>query len=129
MPPGAVYIGRPSIWGNPFQLVPGTKLDTREKVVRHFRRWLDGEPDTFEARLEYARNLILDNLAKLHGKDLACWCGVGKECHGDVLLTLANPEFYCPEHEYNPEPNSGFALCPHCELESTETEKEQPEDE
>lgn len=27
-----------------------------------------------------------------------------------------NPEYYCPEHKYNPPPNSGFALCPQCEI-------------
>ena len=25
-------------------------------------------------------------------------------------------EFYCPEHRYNPPANSGFSLCPHCEI-------------
>jgi len=24
--------------------------------------------------------------------------------------------YYCPEHEYNPPENSGFALCPQCEI-------------
>lgn len=24
-------------------------------------------------------------------------------------------DYYCPEHKYNPPPNSGFAFCPHCE--------------
>jgi hypothetical protein len=28
---------------------------------------------------------------------------------------------YCPEHGYNPPENSGFALCPQCELEALST--------
>ena len=31
-------------------------------------------------------------------------------------------KFYCPEHRYTPETNSGFAVCPVCELESYEFE-------
>lgn len=27
--------------------------------------------------------------------------------------------FYCPEHEYSPPDNSGFAFCPQCELKTT----------
>ena len=27
-------------------------------------------------------------------------------------------DYYCPEHRYNPPPNSGFCLCPKCEVKS-----------
>lgn len=35
----------------------------------------------------------------------------------------AAESYYCPEHKYNPPPNSGLAFCPHCELESIGGEK------
>lgn len=42
------------------------------------------------------RDMILkftkDDLWKLRGKDLACYCPLGKPCHADVLLRLANEE-------------------------------------
>lgn len=28
-------------------------------------------------------------------------------------------DYYCPEHKYNPAPNSGFAFCPECEAGSS----------
>ena len=38
IPPGAVYVGRPSKWGNPFTHLSGTTLaQFRVKTVR--RRW------------------------------------------------------------------------------------------
>jgi hypothetical protein len=36
-----------------------------------------------------------------------------------VLFWMAFPEnFYCPIHCYNPPKNSGFCLCPKCEMEA-----------
>ncbi len=29
--------------------------------------------------------------------------------------------FYCPEHDYTPPPNSGFAFCPQCEMREADT--------
>lgn len=75
MPENTVYVGRPSIWGNPF--------DTAEE----FRRWLlECRPGS--GKLE--RDLILERIEELRGKNLACWCPIGVQCHADVLLELAN---------------------------------------
>lgn len=106
MPKGAVYVGRPSKWGNPFvlrQVEPiapklepmwavtynGTVLvrwDTRQLAARdavdRFRR-LMREPWA-DRPAEKAL------LATLRGKDLACWCPLDQPCHADVLLELAN---------------------------------------
>lgn len=73
--PGAVYIGRPSHWGNPF--VIGRDGD-RAEVIRKFREWIAQEPE----RITRAR-------AELRGKDLICFCAP-QPCHGDVLLEIAN---------------------------------------
>ncbi|WP_213456678.1 DUF4326 domain-containing protein [Rhizomonospora bruguierae] len=79
MPAGAVYVGRPTRWGNRFGAdnTPGS----RAAAVRLFRLWVDQHPDYAAA----AR-------AELAGKTLACWCPTDKPCHADVLLAVANGE-------------------------------------
>ncbi len=67
MPEGAVYVGRPTKWGNPY---------LGEGAVAAYR-----------ARAEQSADAIRSELA---GKDLACWCPLSSPCHGDVLLELAN---------------------------------------
>lgn len=70
-----VYIGRPSIWGNPFVI---GKDGDRAEVVAKFRAWFMGQPDLMErAKVE------------LKGKVLGCYCAPLK-CHGDVLWEIAN---------------------------------------
>lgn len=75
IPADAVYIGRPSKWGNPFIL---RREADREKVIEMYRRWLLGNPDLVDAVER-----------ELRGKDLVCWCAP-EPCHGDVLLEIAN---------------------------------------
>lgn len=88
MPEGAVYVGRPTIYGNPYPVggrpstVPGMRAygpRTREDVVRAFR-----------ALFEHAGWERYMPLEPLRGKDLACWCPLDQPCHADVLLELAN---------------------------------------
>ncbi|HEU4430133.1 MAG TPA: DUF4326 domain-containing protein [Myxococcota bacterium] len=67
----AVYVGRPSRWGNPF--VIGAD-GSRAEVIQKYRRWILRQP--------------LD-LSELRGRDLVCWCAPAA-CHADVLLELAN---------------------------------------
>jgi hypothetical protein len=74
-----VYIGRPSIWGNPFQI---GKDGTREEVLEKYRTWLKSKPD-----------LLRMIKRELRGKVLGCWCKP-KACHGDVLAALANSESF-----------------------------------
>lgn len=69
-----VYIGRPSIWGNPFVI---GEDGTRDEVVDKYREWLLNNPE------------LITKLPELAGKTLACWCAPNR-CHGDVLLELAN---------------------------------------
>jgi hypothetical protein len=72
--PFDVYIGRPSKWGNPFEI---GRDGTREEVVRKYRLWILEQSD------------LLGDLHELRGKVLGCWCAP-KFCHGDVLDLLAN---------------------------------------
>jgi hypothetical protein len=34
--------------------------------------------------------IIRQMLDELRGKNVACWCGLGEPCHGDVWLEIAN---------------------------------------
>lgn len=76
-----VYIGRPSIWGNPFSHEFGTlaqyKVKTRQEAVEKYEAWILTQPD------------LLARLPKLKSKVLGCWC-VPALCHGHVLLKLIN---------------------------------------
>jgi hypothetical protein len=74
--PGAVYVGRPSPWGNPFVI---GRDGTREEVIEKYRVWLP------------TQKVLMRNLHHLAGKDLICWCAP-QACHADVLLELANKE-------------------------------------
>ena len=74
IPQGAVLVGRPSKWGNPFRIgVDGTRL----QVIERYRRYVMASP------------ALLRALPELRGKDLVCYCAP-QPCHGDVLLDLAN---------------------------------------
>lgn len=69
-----VYIGRPSKWGNPFQI---GKDGSRVEVIKKYREWLKTQPE------------LLDCLGELKGKKLGCWCAPNK-CHGDILKELVD---------------------------------------
>lgn len=75
--PYDVYIGRPSVWGNPFGEGDG---DSRSSVIRKYREWLMYDPDAAHLRAQ---------LHTLEGKTLGCWCKP-KACHGDVIVELLN---------------------------------------
>jgi hypothetical protein len=91
MPDGAVYVGRPTKWGNQAQLEPwyleaveaGAMSDAgRRGLAAHdYREMLEADD---EMRAEARR--------ELRGKDLACWCPLDQPCHADVLLEIANAE-------------------------------------
>ena len=76
IPEDAVYVGRPSKWGNPFSI---GKDGTRDQVITAYIAWF-----------ALNKKLHLD-LSELNGKDLVCWCAP-LPCHADVLLELANKE-------------------------------------
>jgi hypothetical protein len=74
MPENTVKVDRTTNWGNPYKDAPAALL------VGLFRD-LMRNPDTRWKR---------ENLHKLRGKNLACWCALDQPCHADVLLELAN---------------------------------------
>ena len=75
VPDHAVYIGRPSKWGNPF--VVGRDGD-RDEVIGKYEAWLQTQPQ-----------LVGSIKTELRGRDLVCFCSP-KSCHGDVILKIAN---------------------------------------
>lgn len=76
VPVDAVYVGRPTIWGNPYVI---GRDGTRDEVIAKYREYVARSPE------------ILARLPELRGKDLVCWCAPAA-CHADVLLELANSE-------------------------------------
>lgn len=114
MPENAVYVGRPTIFGNPVVCTPhGCELkpcgcapehgcEPYRCCVKVFREYvtsgIEGRPDctgsfvlALDAMEGYPhRNEVVRRLPELRGKDLACWCPLDKPCHADVLLELAN---------------------------------------
>jgi len=75
IPAGAVYVGRPSKWGNPF--IVG-RDGVQGECVTLYEDWIAEQPELIEA----ART-------ELRGKDLVCWCHP-RPCHAEVLMRIAN---------------------------------------
>jgi len=105
MPFLAVYVGRPTDFGNPFRdrIGPNGEFGPAYDVDL-FRRWVkNGLPEEVADRtklgvpsddqiaaLDKRRRVLLVRLPDLRGKVLACWCPLDRPCHADVLLEIAN---------------------------------------
>jgi hypothetical protein len=68
------YIGRPSIWGNPFVI---GRDGTRQEVIEKYRKYLK------------KNKKLMRLLPTLRGKVLGCWCHPSA-CHGDVLVEMVD---------------------------------------
>ena len=69
-----VYIGRPSRWGNPFEIgVDGCRAD----VIAKYREYVMNNKE------------LLYHLHELKWQTLGCWCKP-ENCHGDVLVELVS---------------------------------------
>lgn len=114
MPENTVYVGRPTLWGNPWAVtegrmtlihtpngagkvvLPSTAIlsKTPADAVKRYRAWVNGT--IFGWRyvtmfpVEEWRKELVQRLPELRGKNLSCWCKEGDCCHADVLLELAN---------------------------------------
>lgn len=72
--PKSIYIGRPTMFGNPYEI---GKHGSREYVIAKYRKWLfDKICSDPEFRL---------TLMQLDGRKLACFCKP-QACHGDVIV-------------------------------------------
>lgn len=72
-----VYIGRPSIWGNPFVI---GKDGSREEVLRKHNELLLGSEELQERVIQ-----------ELKGRVLGCWCKP-LPCHGDNYVRFLEGE-------------------------------------
>jgi hypothetical protein len=84
VPADAVYVGRPSVWGNPF---PMHSESERDAVCDKFEAYA---VERFERNPEWLDPLV--------GKDLVCYC-TPRRCHAETLLRLANPDRKADEAE------------------------------
>ena len=71
-PEGSVYVGRPTLWGNPYS----AKKLGQEQAVACYRLYVKAMDS--DARRAW--------LAPLRDKVLLCWCREGEACHVDVLI-------------------------------------------
>lgn len=84
MPENTVSVCRPGFFGNPFK-------------VKSMSGTIDGVPlscpdvataiDRFRV---YAEQYLAAHVAKLRGRNLACFCPLDQPCHADILLEMAN---------------------------------------
>ncbi len=92
MPANTVYVGRPTKWGNPFEV---GQHGTQASCVDLYRFLIGGYlaisngPEQVKQQ-QVVMHYVNANIEKLKGKNLACFCLPSKPCHADVLLALAN---------------------------------------
>jgi hypothetical protein len=75
-----VYVGRPSMWGNPYKAAGAT---SRVAVIDKYRRYFLGRISDDAAFREATE--------ALKGKTLGCHCKP-KLCHADVIAAWCNGE-------------------------------------
>jgi hypothetical protein len=92
----SLYIGRGTIWGNPFTSIQDRKtkaefvVKTREQSVELYENYLLTQPT------------LLYRLPELNGHQLGCFCKP-LSCHGDILvrhlkgMLLLRAEFAMPD--------------------------------
>jgi hypothetical protein len=114
MPENTVYVGRGSRWGNPWiwrPITPGgawmvwnyargrreptgrlrTEQGARIATIGLYAFSVMGKRGGDPVSLDFDPREI----ARLRGKNLACWCRLDQPCHADVLLELANAPLRC----------------------------------
>lgn len=100
-----VYVGRPTLYGNPFQVArvagglwvvfvdAANGVTGREvAIVSSERVARQTAVDEFRAMLRTpgGAEQVEFFAQRLHGRDLMCWCPESMPCHADVLLSIAN---------------------------------------
>lgn len=93
MPPNTVYVGRGSMWGNPYRIVNEEGFPLIEGPDGTTIAVEGGWGAAHQLAVDLYRERFLPNYmspASLRGKNLACWCAHDQACHADVLLDAAN---------------------------------------
>jgi len=80
IPKDAVYVGRPTPFGNPFVIGEGravgrpiTRVEAVERFREYFRKRVSEEAGFRKA------------VEALRGRDLVCWCAP-ERCHAEVIV-------------------------------------------
>ena len=96
--PDAVYVGRPTLWGNPFTHIKDKAtaadfiVDTLAESIESYTQWLRHQFPKLDTKAAQ------DFFGPLVGKDLICWCAPhdGAEhttrplfCHAQILASMA----------------------------------------
>jgi hypothetical protein len=114
-----VYVGRGSLWGNPFRVVMysdgkwAVKSDGSEKcneiLINNCKSFYDTRDEAAtdaikcynywllpyrhgDSLMEFYKTMaeFESVITNLKGKNLSCWCSLDEKCHADFLLELAN---------------------------------------
>ena len=78
IPADAVYVGRPSQWGNPFSV---EKYGRAEAIVEYNDWIFRPEQDALREKMRQ----------ELKGLDLICFC-TPNSCHAETIMRIANEE-------------------------------------
>ena len=110
MPEGAIYVGRPTEWGNSAKVgdcgecrwgdhegehQPMTAADAVWEYRIGWEAMVYAEANVGlmtpeELRMTGVSGVQVDLFESIRGHDLVCWCPLDQPCHADVLLELAN---------------------------------------
>lgn len=103
MPKGAIAVSRPSEFANPFRITVGTEAKTGKRIhmVEGTNNvWICDSKEhahevataLFDLWAQHPAQRTWRNRARLmlRGHDLACWCGLDVDCHGDPLLLIVS---------------------------------------
>jgi len=97
MPENAVYVGRPTVWGNPWRPEDAKAYNpfwnARERVQWAVNQYLRDAQQRMLIHYDLSERAAIplgDVPAFLRGRDLVCWCPLTAPCHADYLLEIAN---------------------------------------
>ena len=92
----AVVVARPSKFANPLSIAFArdwnqmTDREARAWLVNWYRGWVAREAWTLDRWVPETPPTLHEIRTELRGKNLACWCKSGEDCHADILLRLAS---------------------------------------
>jgi hypothetical protein len=95
MPPNTVYVGRRTMWANPYFIDADCQHLSWFRADLELERGAERAPTVANSRLSALFWRMARRLSDLRGKHLACWCRLDQPCHADVLLELANAPLRC----------------------------------
>lgn len=110
VPENAIYVGRPTKWGNPFvcyqdghtgydrhSTAPEIAVASFRSLLTKQESWSSIPPSKWpRGKIPAQWTTVGEVKEELRGKDLVCWCplvdkdGNPVPCHADILLEIAN---------------------------------------